>query len=132
MKFTAGLLALWALVPIEVAAAPLSCVGLTACPTLQNIFGQCATFQADEVVCRTESKSLASVGRASRTSFGYYAPPVGYLLVPQTAHGVFQGKGTQGVAASISSAKLYCLWGAAGGGYTAGYCEVRARLIKAN
>jgi len=134
MKFTASLLVLCALASTEVAAAtPLSCTAATPCPTIQKIFGACANFKADEVVCKTESKSLTSRAHSSRTSFGYYLPPAGYSLEPETARAVFEGRGTHGVAARISDdQQLYCLWGTAGGGgYVAGYCEVRARLIKA-
>lgn len=134
MKFTASFLALCALAPIEAAAAtPLSCTASTQCPTIQRIFGACANFKAEEVVCKTESKTLASRAHSSKTSFGYYPPPAGYSLEPETARGVFEGRGTHGVAARISDdQQLYCLWGTAGGGgYVAGYCEVRARLTKA-
>jgi hypothetical protein len=132
MKFTVSLLALCAVAPIEgVAATPLSCAAAAPCPTMQKIFGACANVVADEIVCRTESKSLASPAHSSKTSFGYYLPPTGYSLEPETARAVFEGRGTHGVDASISDdQQLYCLWGTAGGGYAAGYCEVRARLIK--
>jgi hypothetical protein len=131
MKITAPLLALCVTASIEGAAAdPLSCTGVTPCPTMQNIFGKCGSYLADEIVCRTENKSLASPVHSSRTSFGYYPPPAGYSLVPETAHAVFKGRGIHGVSASVTSKQLFCLWGTAGGGYTAGYCEVRAQLIK--
>jgi hypothetical protein len=136
MKFTASLLALCAIVPTEQAAAtPLSCTAAAAapaCPPFQQLFGACPSAMADEVVCRTENKSLASPAHSSKTSYGYYSPPDGYSLEPETARAVFEGRGTHGVDASIAEGKqLYCLWGTAGGGYAAGYCEVRARLNKA-
>jgi hypothetical protein len=136
MKFTASLLALCVVAPTEcVAATPLSCAPATSatpCSTIQKLFGACATLQADEVVCRTESKSLASRPHSSKTSFGYYVPPAGYSLEPATVRAVFEGRGTHGVTGSMSDGQqLYCLWGTAGGGNVAGYCEARARLIKA-
>jgi hypothetical protein len=133
MKFTAAMLALSVLAPIEcLAATPLSCVAATPCPTMQKILGACASIKPDEIVCRTESKSLASRAHSSKTSFGYYLPPTGYSLEADTVRGVFDGRGTHGVAASISDdQQLYCLWGTAGGGDVAGYCEVRARLTQA-
>lgn len=133
MKFTASLFALCAIAPTECAAATyLACTGATSCPTIQNIFGACANFKAEELVCRTESKSLASRPHSSKTSFGYYLPPAGYSLEPATVRAVFDGRGTHGVNASLSDGQqLYCLWGTAGGGNVAGYCEARARLLKA-
>lgn len=135
MKFTALLLAFSA-VPLAAgeAATSLSCTAIAAatCPPVQKLFGGCANVPVDEVVCRTESKSLASPSHSSKTSFGYYSPPDGYALEPETTRAVFDGRGTHGVDASISKdQQLYCLWGTAGGGYAAGYCEVRARLIRA-
>ena len=135
MKFTASILALCAVASTEGAAAtPLTCAAAVAaapCSTVQKIFGACKNAMADEIVCRTESKSLASPAHSSKTSFGYYLPPAGYALEPETARAVYEGRGTHGVDASIAEGQqLYCLWGTAGGGYAAGYCEVRARLIK--
>lgn len=132
MKFTASLVALCAIACLEDAhATPLSCEAAAPCPTLQKIFGACASVVADEIVCRTENKSLASPAHSSKTAYGYYSPPAGYSLEPQTARAVFEGRGTHGVDASVSDdQQLYCLWGTAGGGYAVGYCEVRARLEK--
>jgi hypothetical protein len=133
MRFTASLVALCGVAPIETAAAAsLSCTtAVTPCPTLQKTFGACANVAPAEIVCRTESKSVTSPARSSKTSFGYYQPPAGYVLDPGTERAVFEGQGTHGVDASISDdQQLYCLWGTAGGGHAAGYCEVRARLIR--
>lgn len=134
MKFTALLLALCAIArPDGARATPLSCEAAAPCPTLQKIFGACASVVADEIVCRTENKALASPAHKSKTAYGYYSPPEGYSLEPQTARAVFEGRGTHGVDASVSAdQQLYCLWGTAAGGYAAGYCEVRARLDKAH
>jgi hypothetical protein len=133
MRFTASLLALCAVAPIEsaTAAASLSCTAPVApCPPLQKILGACANVAPAEIVCRTESKSVTSPARSSKTSFGYYPPPNGYAFEAGTARAVFEGQGTHGVDASISDGQqLYCLWGTAGGGHAAGYCEVRARPI---
>jgi hypothetical protein len=136
MKFTASLLALCAIASTgQASAAPLSCAAAAAaapCSPLQQLFGACPQAAAEEVVCRTESKTLASPAHSSKTSYGYYSPPDGYSLEPETVRAVFEGRGTHGVDASIAGGQqLYCLWGTAGGGYAAGYCEVRARLNKA-
>ena len=136
MKVTASLLALCALAPIRCAAATaLSCAPATpeaSCSPIQKIFGACANSKAEELVCRTDSRSLASQPHASKTSFGYYLPPAGYALEPATVRASFQGRGTHGVSASMSDGQqLYCLWGTAGGGDVVGYCEARARLNKA-
>lgn len=136
MKFTALLFALGASSLVQGAAAtPLSCTSVAPtaapCQPIQKLLGACARVPVDEVVCRTESKSLTSPAHASKTSFGYYPPPAGYAFEPETTRAVFDGHGTHGVDASISKDRqLYCLWGTAGGGYAAGYCEVRARLLK--
>ena len=124
MKLTASLLALCAVAPIQcVAAPPLSCTAVvTPCPALQKFFGTCGSPKPDEVVCRTENKSLASQPHSSKTSYGYYLPPVGYSFEPATVRAVFDGRGTHGVSASLSDRQqLYCLWGTAGGGDVAGY-----------
>jgi hypothetical protein len=134
MKFTALLVVLCSLVFIGSApATPLSCAAVPVvdqCSPIQKFFGACPKLPADEVVCRTDRKSLTGAARSSKTAFGYYSPPDGYALEPETARAVFDGRGTHGVDASISKDRqLYCLWGTAGG-YINGYCEVRARLDK--
>ena len=136
MKFSPLLFALSASSLIQGAAAePLSCASVAPaaapCQPIQKLLGACARVRVDEVVCRTESKSLISPAHASKTSFGYYSAPAGYAFEPETTRAVFDGHGTHGVDASISKdQQLYCLWGTAGGGDAAGYCEVHARLLK--
>ena len=133
MKFIRALLIICSVTPGE-AASPdsLSCTAVTPCPTVQNFLGKCASYLPEEIVCRTENKSLASAVHSSKTSFGYYPPPAGYSLAPETAKAVFEGRGTHGVSGRVTSGQLFCLWGTAAGGSTAGYCEVRARLTKSN
>jgi hypothetical protein len=133
MKFTALLVVLCSVVFIGNAeATPLSCTAVPVvdpCSPIQKFFGACPNLPANEVVCRTDRKSLTGAARSSKTAFGYYSPPDGYALEPETARAVFDGRGTHGVDASISKDQLYCLWGAAAG-YIDGYCEVRARLVE--
>jgi hypothetical protein len=132
MKRTALLLALGSagFAGAAEAATPLSCDAVAdraACSPIQQLFGACAHAPATEVVCRTDRKSVAS-----KTTFDYYVAPDGYALEPDTARGVFNGRGTHGVDASLANDQLYCLWGAAGAkAYAEGYCEVRARLVRA-
>lgn len=134
MKFTASLLAFCPITLIGSAAATsLSCTPVAPvdqCLPIQKLFGACQTAPANEVLCQTERKAIASSAHSSKTSFGYYSAPDGYVFEPETARAVFDGRGTHGVDASISrDSRLYCLWGTASG-YADGYCEARARLVR--
>ena len=134
MKLAALVLALCAAASAALAAeAPLSCSSVSSpCSPLQKIFGACGSYLPQELTCKTETKNLVSPAHSSKTYYGYYLAPSGYVFEPETARGVVsEGRGTHGVDGSITAdKKLYCLWGTAGAGsYAAGYCEVKVRQI---
>ena len=132
MKPGLALLAICASVIVGGAGAQtLDCKSDIPCPTLQSLLGTCGSQPAAEMICRTETKRIASKNRPSMTASAYYEPPAGYIFDPATARGIVSdGHGLHGVDASVTAErKLYCLWGTGLGGAESGYCEVKAREI---